>query len=86
MFMRRLKAEIVGGEVFDLAPTREKPKKVGEHQTRKIVEGKPVVYTLPRIVLPSSYTDLIGREYMPFKAKVKVEGLGEHEAVILLFT
>ena len=83
--MRELKAEIVEGKVLDLAPTREKPKKVGGHTAKKIVDGKPVVYTLPRIVLPSTYTEFMGREFIPFKAKIKIEGLGEGEVVILFF-
>jgi hypothetical protein len=80
-----LKAEIVDGKVYDLASVREKPKKVGEHSAKKIVDGKPVAYTLPRIVLSSAYSELIGREFIPFKAKVKVEEFGEGEAVILFF-
>ena len=83
--MRGLKAEIVGGKVLDLASTREKPKRVGGHSARKIVDGKPVVYTLPRIVLPSAYTEFMNREFIPFKAKIKIENLGEGEAVILFF-
>jgi len=83
--MRELKAEIVGGKVLDLAPTREKPKKVGGHPAKKIVDGKPIVYTLPRIVLPSAYTEFMNKEFIPFKARIKVEGLGEGEAVILFF-
>ncbi|HID18492.1 TPA: hypothetical protein EYP27_03015 [Candidatus Bathyarchaeota archaeon] len=77
-----LKAEIVGGVVEEHLPSGEY-RQVGTHQVKPKTSTK--TYRLPRVTLPGEYAHLVGRRFKVYRAKLKVDGEGEGEALILFF-
>jgi hypothetical protein len=87
-----LRAEIVSVMVEDPYKGSGGYRRVGKHRISSVPgrsRGRKATlqsYELPKIILPSEhFGELIGRKFKVFKTKIRIEGEGTGNVVILFF-